>query len=166
MLPDEKPRVEPRTKALIKARIRDGCDERDICILDVSTRGLLATTASPPRRGEFVELTVGRHKLVGHVKWSGERRFGLSLQQRISVGALVAGEAGSILLAKAQSARRRNGSLAEAFAENWRNLGAAFQLVGLVLALAGAAWLLAEYVGSSMSSMQDAKAAMSRQSGR
>ncbi len=92
----ERPRVEPRTKALIKARIRDDGAERDICILDVSTRGMLATTARPPTRGAFVELFVGGHMLVGHVKWAGERRFGVVLHERISVAALIAGDTGSI----------------------------------------------------------------------
>lgn len=157
----EKPRVETRTKALIRASLMDGGRERDICILDVSTRGLLATTASPPARGEFVELLVGRHKMVGHVKWAGERRFGVSLRERISVAALVAGDSGSIMLEKAQSARKRSGSLFDALGENWRNLGQVVQL-GVMVAIAGlAAWLLADFAGSGLSSLQDAKAAMS-----
>lgn len=162
----EKPRVEPRTKALIRARIRDGGDERDACILDVSTRGLLATTALPPPRGEFVELLVGNHKLVGQVKWSGERRFGLALRERISVAALVAGDPGSIVLEKAQSARRRNGSLAAALASDSRSLGAAFQLVVTVTGLVVAAWLLADYASGQLTSLQDAKVAMSGQDDR
>jgi hypothetical protein len=57
--------------------------------LDISTRGLLAITARPPTRGEFVELIVGGQMLVGQVKWAGERRFG-------SVAALVSGDKRSI----------------------------------------------------------------------
>jgi len=162
-LSHERPRVEPRTKALIKARIRDAGDERDVCILDVSTRGLLATTATPPPRGEFVELMVGRHKLVGHVKWAGDRRFGLVLRERISVAGLVAGDTRSIILARSQSARKRNGSLVEAFADNWRNLGGALQLAVMVAIGAAGAWLLAGYASNGLSSLQDAKLAMTRQ---
>jgi hypothetical protein len=158
----EKPRVETRTKALIRARLRDGGLERDACILDVSTRGVLATTAMPPPRGEFVELAVGRHKLVGHVKWSGQRRFGLALRERISVAALVSGDSSSIALKQAQSARKRSGSLLEALAGNSRDMGRFVQL-GIVAAIAiGAAWLLAGYVSSGMSSFGDARMAMSR----
>lgn len=157
----EKPRVETRTKALIRASLKDGGRERDICILDVSTRGLLATSASPPARGEFVELLVGRHKMVGHVKWVGERRFGVSLRERISVAALIAGDSGSILLKNAQSARKRSGSLLDALGENWRNLGQVAQL-GVMVAFASlAAWLLADFAGSGLNSLQDAKVAMS-----
>jgi hypothetical protein len=64
--------------------------------LDISTRGLLAITARPPTRGEFVELIVGGQMLVGQVKWAGERRFGIVLRERISVAALVSGDKRSI----------------------------------------------------------------------
>lgn len=153
--------MEPRTKALIRARLRDGGLERDACILDVSTRGVLATTAMPPPRGEFIELAVGRHKLVGHVKWSGQRRFGLALRERISVVALVAGDGGPIALKQVQSARKRSGSLAEALAVNSRNMGQFVQLAIMVAILAGAVWLLIGFVSDGMSSLGDARTAMS-----
>jgi hypothetical protein len=160
-LSHEKPRVEPRTKALIKARIRDGGTQRDVCILDVSTRGLLATTARPPQRGEFVELLVGDHLLTGQVKWAGERRFGLALRERISVAALVAGERGPIALKHAQSAKRRSGSLLEALGADRRSLGRAVQFGIMLVVLGAAAWLLADYAGDGLSSLQEARTAMS-----
>jgi hypothetical protein len=160
-LSQEKPRVEPRTKALVKARIRDGGAERDVCILDISTRGMLATTSRPPARGEYVELLVGGHMLVGQVKWSGERRFGLALRERISIAALVAGDKGSIALKDAQSARRRSGSSFEALAVNGRDLGQVVQLGVMILILGAAAWLLFQYASSGLDSLQNAKAAMS-----
>lgn len=157
----EKPRVEPRATALIKARIRDGSAERDICILDVSTRGLLATTARPPTRGEFVELLIGGHMVVGHVKWASARRFGIALRERISIAALIAGDRGSIALKRAQSARKRSGSLFEALTGNWRDFGQVTQLGIIVAVLGVAAYLLADYVSSGLGLLQDAKVAMS-----
>jgi hypothetical protein len=106
---------------------------------------------------------VGRHKLVGHVKWAGDRRFGLVLRERISVAGLAAGDTGSIVLPRSQSARRRNGSLVEAFAENWRDLGGALQLAVMVAIVGAGAWLLAGYAGEGLSSLQDARLAMTRQ---
>lgn len=84
-------RVEQRTRSALRALMRDSRSEREICIMDMSTRGLLATTANPPRRGEFVELAIGRNRLTAQVKWSSQRRFGLSLRERISVADLLSG---------------------------------------------------------------------------
>ena len=94
------PRIEERTKVMVRASIRDEGPRRDVCILDVSTRGLLATTASPPVRGDFIEIEFGGHSLVGHVKWSGQRRFGIVFQDRISVISFLSGGVGSIKLPK------------------------------------------------------------------
>ncbi|MDG2004406.1 MAG: hypothetical protein P8J20_13855 [Novosphingobium sp.] len=156
-----KPRVELRTKALIKACLRDGGAEREACVLDVSTRGILATTARPPTRGEFVELMVGRQMLVGQVKWASQRRFGIVLRERISVAALIAGDSGSVALMHAQSARKRSGSIFEALTENSRNLGQLVQFAIMVAILGVGAYFLADYAGSGLGSLQDAKVAMS-----
>jgi len=93
-----KPRAENRTKVAVRASLRDRGPQRDVCILDVSTRGLLATTATPPKFGEFVEILVNDKSLVGHVKWSSSRRFGIVLQDRISVINFLNGTNGSIKL--------------------------------------------------------------------
>ena len=100
----DKPRVEDRTKVTMRATLRDRGPQRDICILDVSTRGVLATTANPPKFGEFVEILVNDKSLIGHVKWSGTRRFGIALQDRISVINFISEKRGSIKLPKRRSA--------------------------------------------------------------
>jgi len=86
-----KDRIEQRTRSTVRALLKDSRSEREICIMDISSRGLLATTANPPRRGEFVELIIGRNNLTAQVKWSSQRRFGLSLRERVSVAALLKG---------------------------------------------------------------------------
>lgn len=93
-----KPRSEIRTRVMIRSQLRGVGPERDACVLDVSTRGLLATCADPPRRGAFVELVIHGQSLTGLVKWSNGRRFGMTLRERISVVALVANDGGPILL--------------------------------------------------------------------
>lgn len=98
MLAADKPRVEPRVRAMVRARLRDAGGERDVCIIDISTRGVLATSEFPPKRGEFVELQIGRNHLAGQVKWSGEHRFGVSLRERVSVAAMAEGGTGSVEL--------------------------------------------------------------------
>ena len=86
-----KPRVEDRVSAKLSAPMRDSIGERIIKILDVSSRGLLATAEQPPRRGDFVELRIGNTWLAGHVRWVGGQRFGLSLQERINTANVIAG---------------------------------------------------------------------------
>lgn len=85
-------RAESRLKVTIRARIRDGREDRDVCLLDLSSRGLLATTVKPPARGEFVEILLGPVSLVGHVKWSSQHRFGVALRERIDPAAIAAGQ--------------------------------------------------------------------------
>jgi len=162
VLPGEKPRVEPRIKALIRARLRDGGPERDVCILDLSTRGMLATSARPPARGDIVEFHIGNHALVGHVKWASERRFGVALPDRISVSALLAGDSNNIALSAAPSARKRSGSICEALAANSRSLDRLVQLGLLVVILGSGAYLLADFVASGLSPLHDAEMAMAR----
>jgi len=97
---EQAPRIEDRTKVMIRARLRDAGPGREACILNLSSRGLAASADYAPRRGEIVELVVGRNNLVGQVKWSGPRRFGIAFRNRISVMSVISGE-GELELAKA-----------------------------------------------------------------
>ena len=133
-------------------------DALDICILDASTRGLLAMTASPPKRGEFVEIVIGNHRLLGLVKWAAARRFGVALHDRISVIALASGEAGSLTLEKRQARQARETRRVGApdgavFAQRIQ-----FALLA-ALGLAGA-WLLMEFASDGLAPLADAKHAM------
>lgn len=101
-----KPRIEERTKVMVRARLRAERGECDACILDISTRGLAATAATPPARGEFVEFRIGKNTIVGHVKWSGERRFGIAFRERVSVIAAISGE-GDLVMRTRSGARRQ-----------------------------------------------------------
>lgn len=98
-------------RAMVRAIMRDSQEERDVCLIDISTRGLLATTARPPRNGEIVELRIGRNALVGQVRWSSERRFGIVLRDRVSVMALVDGGKANASLARSAGARPASGSV-------------------------------------------------------
>ena len=89
-------RIEPRIKAQIRVRLRDSGPDREACILDISSRGLLLTAARPPVRGEIVELVTGADSLVGQIKWTSDRRFGIVLRERIDVMALIANGVGQM----------------------------------------------------------------------
>ena len=100
-------RIEERINANLLARLRGGGSDRDVSLLDLSSRGFMASASPSPPRGAIVELIVGRHSLVGQVQWSGERRFGVRLRDRIDVIAVLGNEAGPTVLKRAQVARGR-----------------------------------------------------------
>ena len=78
-------RTEERTRALVRARLRDSGLERDACILDLSAQGLLVTAAMPPRCHQTVTIVANGYRVSGQVRWVNERRFGVSLDAPILV---------------------------------------------------------------------------------
>ncbi|MEP5938496.1 MAG: PilZ domain-containing protein [Erythrobacter sp.] len=147
-----KPRVEDRTKVMIRASMRDSGPKRDACVLDLSTRGLLATTAKPPKYGEFVELSVNGKTLVGHVKWSGERRFGITFQDRISVMSVINGTNEPVKLKAARLARAGNRGSVEVYTDS-RQLGQMLQFGVLVLCAICAAFIISNMIDAAFGSL-------------
>lgn len=131
----EEHRGSDRTRTMLRATLRDGSAERDACVLDLSHRGFMATSTPAPRRGSYIELTVGRHQLDGQVQWSEGRRFGVRLREKVDVLAVLGNEAGPTLLSAAQKARGRP-SL-EARAAFAKQVAQGFTY-GIFIALAGA----------------------------
>ncbi|MFC3101781.1 hypothetical protein [Altererythrobacter lauratis] len=155
-----KPRVEQRVRAVVRARLRDNLGERDICLIDISTRGLLATAARPPVRGDFVEIIVGRNRMTAQVKWTSERRFGLLLRERVSIPAMIEGGKASVMLAAARSATAVRGKASA----DWLNplvLARAGQLGLMLLAVAGVGMLLTELVAGGLNPVREAVEAAS-----
>lgn len=83
-----KPR-EPRRKVRIKARMRLDGVWGDVCICNISSRGLLLQTCAAPPRGTYVELFRGQHIIVARVVWAADRQFGVHTQDRINIDAVV-----------------------------------------------------------------------------
>jgi hypothetical protein len=79
---------EPRRKVLIRATMRAGGPRTDVCIRDVSARGMLVQASAPPPRGTYVDLDCAGYQIVGVVIWHKERRFGIRTRERINVAAL------------------------------------------------------------------------------
>lgn len=86
-------RRDPRHKVLIRVKMRAGGFPIDVCIRDVSRKGVCVVTATPPPRGTVVELTGAAFPIVGRVVWSTELRFGLEVGGRIDVSAILAQQA-------------------------------------------------------------------------
>ena len=154
----EKARVEDRTRLMVRATLRDGGPERDACLLDLSSRGLMATATPAPRRGVIVDLIVGRHSLVGQVQWSEGRRFGMKLRERIDVVTVIGNEAGPTALAVARKARGR-ASPAATFAYS-RHVARGFSYGILVAVAATGAVMTAQLVTRSLASLDVASAAL------
>lgn len=81
---------EPRRKVFVKARIRIGGSWGDVCVRDISSRGLLLQGREAPPRGTYLEVRRGRHVVIARVVWTGEQRFGVQAQDKISVESFVA----------------------------------------------------------------------------
>jgi PilZ domain len=76
---------EPRRKVMIRATMCAGGPWTDVCIRDISSRGIMAQTGAPPPRGTFIDLDWPGHQIVGLVVWRRERRFGIQIRERINV---------------------------------------------------------------------------------
>jgi hypothetical protein len=137
-----KPRTEDRTRVMLRARLRDGGQERDACIVDLTSRGLAATADNPPRRDDFVEIIVGDIVVVGQVKWTSMRRFGMAFRERISVVGLLSGERGTISLQAREANRKRKARFALP-----ESLGRRIEFAMLFAAGASAIFVLADFVG-------------------
>lgn len=83
-----KPREE-RQKVLIRARMRSGVSWHDVCILNLSGRGLGIQSAEPPPRGTYVEICRGSQIVLARVMWAKGHRAGLHSQDIIAVRALI-----------------------------------------------------------------------------
>ena len=76
---------EPRKKALLAARVRSGASWRDVCLLNLSSRGALVQATNPPPKGAYIEVRRGSHVIVARVVWTEKHRFGIHSQDAIAV---------------------------------------------------------------------------------
>ena len=86
---------EPRRQVFFRARMRAEGAFSDVCIRNISSRGMLLQTAVPPSRGSYVEIFCQRHTIVARVVWVQDRRFGVYTREKMDVGAVL-GEGGSV----------------------------------------------------------------------
>ncbi|MEO7247180.1 MAG: PilZ domain-containing protein [Novosphingobium sp.] len=153
----ERPRAEGRSNAMMTAILRGGGPEREACLLDLSSRGLMALADPPPPRGSFIELVVAGHSLVGQVQWSEDRRFGVRLRERIEVQAVM----GNLPRALLPSVATKTPCIAAKLAF-WRHVARGFTYGILAAAGAMGASLAAQTVGDSLSSLTKVSAMLAR----
>ena len=85
-----RPRAD-RIQVLLRARMRAQGRSRQVCVRNISARGMLIQAPEAQPRGTYVEVAVGPHLVVARVVWSKGRRFGIFSQDPIDVEAIVHG---------------------------------------------------------------------------
>lgn len=86
---------EPRRKVLIKARMQAGSKWADVCLLNMSSRGLLMHSFAAPPENTYIEVRRGPYVIVARVVWSKDHRFGVRTQDPLPVEALITEHDGS-----------------------------------------------------------------------
>ena len=80
---------EPRQKVMIQAQMRIGASWNEVCILNISQRGLsMQATAAPPR-GTYLEIRRGDHEIMACVMWANHHRFGVRTQDALVVDDII-----------------------------------------------------------------------------
>jgi len=133
---------------MIRARMRAGAAWRDVCIVNLSKRGLGIQAADPPARGTYVEVCRGNQLIVARVMWSRGQKAGLRSQDLIWVQALI-GEGTAAANDAAPAAecvradQRRQAPGARQRHERSRTIARALEMAGV--AAAGAALGIAAF---------------------
>lgn len=125
---------EKRRKVLIRARMHSGVSWSDVCIVNISSRGVGAQAAKPPARGEYVEIRRGAHVIVGRVIWSRQHRFGISTQDVLFIDAIInQAEAASPSTSPLRMPERRTVSRPVTALERSRDKGRVFEFAFAIL---------------------------------
>lgn len=69
--------------------MRTGASWHDVCILNISARGLLLQAAAPPERGTYLEVRRGQHEILARVVWSKNQRFGVRTQDVLAIDEII-----------------------------------------------------------------------------
>jgi hypothetical protein len=69
--------------------MRVGASYSDVCIRDISSRGMMLQAATPPAKGTYIEILRAAHIVVARVVWVNERRFGIVASDRMDVAAVI-----------------------------------------------------------------------------
>jgi len=61
----------------------------DVCVRNVSTRGMLLQACRAPAPGSYVEIVLPETSIVARVVWSKDRRFGVASRDRIRLADVI-----------------------------------------------------------------------------
>jgi len=143
----ERPR-ELRRRVLLPARLRNGAQWSDACILNVSSRGLMIQSTLAGPEGSLMELRRGEHIISARVVWREGSRAGLQSEQRVPVEEIMSlsgSQALQLVASEGALIERRKQPRAASF--NSRLLGRALEfaaVIAIALVLAAGIWSTAE----------------------
>jgi hypothetical protein len=81
---------EPRQVTATPARLNSDGRWQDVCIRNISSRGMMVEAQNPPPRGHYLEVRKGGHVIVGRVVWATGYHVGIVTQDRLEVSAVLA----------------------------------------------------------------------------
>lgn len=99
---------EARRPVLVKARMRDGAEWDDITIHNMSSRGLLTSSARALRPGTVIEIRRVHHIIIGRVVWARGRSAGIRTQDTMDMDAIIAAKPPERYADKSQGEDRRS----------------------------------------------------------
>lgn len=80
---------EARRKVLVRSRMKADTGWVDVCIHNMSSRGLMAAADDAPAPGAYVDIRRGRHVIIGRTVWRKGRFFGVRTQDKLPIDAIV-----------------------------------------------------------------------------
>jgi hypothetical protein len=126
---------EDRKPVCIPARLFADARWSDVCIRNISARGMLLQAQQPPKRGSYLEVRRGDTTIIARVVWTSAQRFGVRTQDFVPLAELLQ-PVGSITKARAPAANcnqveRRRVSRSAQEQERQRQRGKAFEFAAL-----------------------------------
>ena len=127
----QRPR-ELRRRVVLPARLKAGVQWSDVCILNISTRGLMIQSGRAGPTGSTVEIRRGDHVIIGRVVWREGPRAGVRCDERVPVEEIMSlGQSSALRLVASDGSaveRRKQPRRAEADA---RLRGRAIEFIGI-----------------------------------
>ena len=122
----------------------------DIVIRNISPRGMLIKSASPPLSGAYVEIRCARLTAVGRAVWAKDNLIGIRLQDRLQIDALLGVAAKARIGNPPAEARAYPPRSLAGIAERSRDRARKFQYLALLLVITLSAAALASTVATTL----------------
>jgi hypothetical protein len=149
-----KPREE-RHSVLIRARMRAGGPATDVCVRNVSGRGMLLLAHEVPAPGTYVEILLPDDVVVGRVMWAGDRRFGIRSRDKVPLHKLLGVQAREAAAIAGATVPRRSSQTVVPMRTDSRLVGRSLEFIFLVAGLCAVAIFAAIVTFETLTSVSD-----------
>lgn len=132
---------------ILPARLCLGAQWTDVCILNVSTRGMMIQARQPTHQGMTVEIRRDRYLITGQIVWQDGDRIGLRCEDRVPVEEMLSLGAGkSLRLVTTEGALIERRRASRHRSDEARLHGRAVQFAGVIaialgLSISGLLWV-------------------------